>query len=114
MKVSPFSEEVVRLIEAHIDSVDQLDILRLLSGNRLKQWTPAELAEELQAEPQSVCRHLESLQKRGLLTLSGAPEFVSQYGARSPEVDREVQQLLQIYNERPVTMIRLLENSVVW
>jgi uncharacterized membrane protein YheB (UPF0754 family) len=112
--VNPFSDEVIRFVAANVDSIDQLEILRLLSDNETKHWSPAELADELQTSTEAAMKHIEVLAQRRLLTVLGDSSLVCQHGALTQELVQEVQLLLQAYNERPVTMIRMLEGSVTW
>lgn len=105
----PFPEEIIRFIEGNIDSVDQLEILRILAADREKKWNSATLAREVQALPQAIAAHLDTLERRGLVMVAReGPNLSGQYGPRTPELEAAMRRLLQLYNERPVTMIRIL------
>ena len=101
-----FPEGILAFLDANIDSVEQLEILRLLSVNRGRTWYAAELARQVQTLPQSVARHLAALEARGLLTVRRQGEPVYLFGSPSPQVARMLDDLLHCYNERPVSMIR--------
>lgn len=107
--MNPLPEEVKRFLEADIDSVDQLEILRVLGEDPHKEWLADDLAREAQTALQSIAAHLAVLQERGLLLLEmrGSALFC-RYGPRSPELAERVARLLQVYRERPVTMIKLV------
>lgn len=107
--MQPLPDEVKRFLETNIDSVDQLEILRVLGEDPQKEWSAKELAREAQTPPQSIAAHLEALRSRGLL-LAPVREsnLFCRFGPATPELLNEVQRLLQVYRERPVTMIKLV------
>ena len=106
--MEPFPENIARFIEANIDSVDQLEILRFLATDRAKEWTPAALARAMQTPPQTIAAHVDILERRGLLVTVRGPNLSCRYSARTPQLEGEVTDLLRHYNQRPVTMIRMI------
>jgi len=67
------------------------------------------LAGEVQAPPEAVTRHLAALQARGLLAAESREAGAEyRYGQNTPELAALVDRLLQLYRERPVTMIKLV------
>jgi hypothetical protein len=107
--LNPLPEEVKRFLEANIDSVDQLEILRVLGEDPQKEWHAPALAREVQSAPQSIDWHLAALNARGLLVLQKrGSELFCRYGPNNPELAERTAQLLQVYRERPVTMIKLV------
>ncbi len=107
--VEPIPEEVKRFLEANIDSVDQLEILRVLGEDREREWAAADLARVVQTQPQAIGPHLTALQGRKLLTTqTRGTEFLCCYGPDTPELEALTDRLLQVYRERPVTMINLV------
>jgi hypothetical protein len=109
MVVEAIPEEVVRFLDAYIDTIDQLEILRVLGDQPAKEWQADELARAVQAKAQTIGTHLAALQARGLVTgdLSGG-ELLWRHGARTPELEGRVAQLLHVYRERPVTLIKMV------
>lgn len=99
---------MARFLVANIESVVQLEILRVLAGEREKEWVAADLAPAVQAQPQTTARDLAALERRGLVTAAPPPGLRYRYGPRDPELGEKVRRLLQLYNERPVTMIRMI------
>lgn len=96
-------------MDGNIESIDQLEILRVLGEQPTREWTPATLAGEVQATPPAIAAHVAALQARGLLTsVQQGGELVCQYGPHTPELQQLVSRLLQLYKERPVTLIRLV------
>lgn len=107
--MDPLPPEVKRFVEAHIDSVDQLEILRVLGEDPAREWRADELAREVQVQAPAIGSHLAALRARGLLVLStrDADNFC-RYGPATPELESMMARLLQVYRERPVTMINLV------
>jgi predicted ArsR family transcriptional regulator len=101
-----FPQEILAFLDANIESVEQLEILRLLSINRGRSWSVAALARQVQTSPRLMAGHLATLEARGLLTVrkQGAPVYL--FGSSTPESARMLNDLLQCYNERPVSMIK--------
>jgi hypothetical protein len=105
-----FPDDVRRFLDENVESIDQLEILRLLWEDPAVEWTEASLAEATQAPPADVVAHLAVLAGRGLLHAEtrGAAGWVCRYGPRDPERDRLLRTVLQNYRERPVSMIKLV------
>jgi hypothetical protein len=109
MVVVTIPEEVERFLDANIESIDQLEILRILGDQPDKEWDAAELARAVQAGPQALVAHLAALQSRGLVGgVASGSELHWRHGARTPELEGEVARLLQVYRERPVTLIKMV------
>lgn len=108
--MEPFPEDVARFLYDHVESIDQLEILRVLGEERDKQWSSDDLAAAVQAEPRSVRSHIDAMHSRGLLEKIIGPEarLSCRYGPRTVELENMVARLLQIYRERPVSMIKLV------
>lgn len=107
--MEPFPEDVARFLYDNVESIDQLEILRVLGEDRDREWDAVALAAAVQSEPQAVRAHLAALHARGLLTTTTQGAGLScRYGVRTPELEGMVGRLLQIYQERPVTMIKMV------
>ncbi|HEY7331087.1 MAG TPA: hypothetical protein VH592_25850 [Gemmataceae bacterium] len=107
--MNPLPEEVKRFLETNIDSVDQLEILRVLGEDPDKEWPAVDLAREVQSAPQSINAHLNALHARGFLLVDKREsDLFCRYGPHSPDLVGRTAQLLQVYRERPVTMIKLV------
>src|SRR5690349_18391360 len=96
-------------MQNHIETIDQLEILRVLGEDRAKEWDSAALAGEVQGEPQAIRAHLAAMHARGLITtMTREAGLACRFGARTPELEGMVNRLLQVYKQRPVTMIKLV------
>jgi DNA-binding transcriptional ArsR family regulator len=107
--LDPLPEEIKRFMDESIESVDQLEILRILGEDPQEEWSVPLLASKVQVEPQTLSSHLAALNSRGLLrAVQRGSDFFCQYGPQTPELEDRVNRLLQLYKERPVTMIRMV------
>jgi predicted ArsR family transcriptional regulator len=106
--VEPFPEDVTRFLETNIGSVDELEVLRVLSGDRGVEFDATVLAKGVQVPAEAISAHLDALERRGLLTVIRGPGVAYRHGAHTPELEAALGRLLQMYNERPVTMIRMV------
>jgi hypothetical protein len=107
--MDPIPQDIARFMRANIESLEQLELLRVLSEDPTKEWQPEPLGREAQANPQAAASHLAALSSRGLLTIiTRGSETLYRHGCGSPGLDKMLSRLLQLYKERPVTMIRLV------
>ncbi len=101
--------DVARFLHEHVESIDQLEILRVLGEDPEREWSSMDLASEVQAEPLAVRAHIRAMHSRGLLIVRTEDAGIfCRYGAGTPELEKLMGWLLQIYRERPVTMIRMV------
>lgn len=104
--MEPLPEEIRRFLDANIDSVEQLEILRILQSVPDKEWSAPGLVREIQASAPVILAHMQTLHNRGLLTLlSRGEENLCRQGASTPELTAALRQLLtsQIRNRRQAT-----------
>lgn len=107
--MDPFPDDVRQFLEGNIDCLEQLETLRILESDPTRQWKATAIAREVQASPEAMAAHLAALHARGLILLQGREANAScQYGPRTPELERAVARLLELYQQRPVTMIRMV------
>jgi hypothetical protein len=108
--VEPIPEDIRRFLDGNIETIDQLEILRILGEKPDREWDAASLAAEVQAEVQVVAAHVLALQSRGLLACErgGGAGLVCRHGPRTAELQVQVGRLLQLYRERPVTLIKFV------
>ncbi|MGH3072434.1 MAG: hypothetical protein ACRDNB_09245 [Gaiellaceae bacterium] len=64
-------ENVRLFLEAHIESVEQLEALLLLRDERARAWTAAEVSRRLRGSSEAMRFRLGSLATHGLLERSG-------------------------------------------
>jgi hypothetical protein len=83
-----------------------LELLLLMSRSSSRRWSPGELVRELRASDAVVSEGLASLQTAGLVSSEQDGDF--RYAPASPRLDRCVQQLAQVYRERPTAVTKAI------
>jgi hypothetical protein len=107
--MDPISEDIVAFLGANVESFEQLELLRLLFESPQREWQTMELAKEVQVDGQVAARHLAALSTRGLITrITRGAETKFRHGCESPALEKKLLAMLKIYNERPVSMIKLV------
>jgi hypothetical protein len=100
-----FPDDVRRFIAAHINSVEQLEVLLLLRRGQRQQWTADEVNREIRSSVAAVAMRLRDLTAHGLLTVNGEHY---QYGPKDPHLDPLIGRLADLYRERSVSVITLI------
>jgi predicted transcriptional regulator len=95
---------VNRFLEAHIDSVEQLEALVLLSEDPGRPWTAAELSERLKTSPGSVEIRLAALVTSGLLRQADETFSYTATGV----TDRRVRDLAWCFKSRRTAVIETI------
>ena len=106
--MNPLPDDILRFLYGNIESVDQLEVLRVLGDDRGRDWTAHALAAEVQGDPVVIAADVAALKARGLLAAEArGAEVVVRYGPGPATADL-VGRLLDLYKERPVTMIKMV------
>jgi DNA-binding MarR family transcriptional regulator len=107
MPSDPIASMVLQFLDANVDSIQQLEILRALGEDRGRQWTARELADASQTDLSAIANQLTQLETRGLVkTELTGNEMVCRYAPRTPEIASLLEQLLQAYVAHPVSLIK--------
>lgn len=110
MEDSAFSEEFCGFIHTAIPSVSAAELLLLIFRHPGRWWTVPELRSELPSDVNiteaETAACLEALRSRGLVEFDDKKR--TRYCAASDALDMQVRTLAQAYNERPVTLIRMI------
>jgi hypothetical protein len=109
MEDADFTDEFCRFIQGTIPSVEAAELLIHLSGHPDAGMTPAAAVEGLPkgvplTEAQAA-GHLEAFAARGLVSRQGG-EY--RYAPATGELRGFAEMLAQAYNQRPVTLIRII------
>lgn len=67
-----------------------------------------ELSQKIHVAPDRVATNVKFLSARGLVSITSGESLTCRYGAQTPELEKVLKRLLDLYNERPVTMIRMV------
>lgn len=100
-------QDVDQFLETHIDSVEQLEALVLLSEDPGRAWTAAEVSERLKTSPGSVEIRLASLVEGGLLQQT---DETFSYAATGP-TNRRVRDLAWCFQSRRTAVIERIFTS---
>ena len=109
MTDADFPEELIRLIQGSIPTVDALHLLVPISQQPDRLWKPDELVKALQPVPMTVsaiAEYLALFQTQRLVIEPQVGQY--QYRPGSPDLEAAVCSLIKAYNQRPVTLIRLV------
>jgi len=104
-----FPQELRSFIQDTIPSVDAAELLVLLAHDPQREYSVRAAVEAMRptavTEP-AARRYLLHFLARGLV--SAAKEDSYRYDPASPEHDTMVRALTRVYNERPVTLVRMI------
>jgi hypothetical protein len=107
MPESVLPAPVGAFLREFIFSVEQLEILLLVSGAPQTAWTPSAVYDIILSTPASVAQRLEFYAGRGFLTRDVDP--IRYYWAPTTPGHREiVSQLAHLYRTRPVLIIEAI------
>ena len=108
MSEKAFSEELERFIAAEITSLEQLEILLLLSGNPHKWWTAVGVYEVIKSSVQSVLDRLNEMVDRGILRKEADNEVRFQFKPTNDAVWNITSELRDAYKERSVKVVQAI------
>ena len=104
-----FPEDLRAFIRENIPDVDAAELLLLLARNRGRRYDIATIIEEIRptaVSESAVRKHLALFKERGLVVQMKEESY--QYHPVVEQLDPLVDALTRVYNERPVTMVRMI------
>lgn len=101
-------QEIQEFIFQNIDSLEQIEVLLLLSGSPERTWTPNEVNIQLRSSAESVQKRLQSLVARGLVAEVDSQTHAHQYRPATPTLAHAVDQLAENYRERRLKVIECI------
>ena len=111
MSTKALPDDVTRFLDAHIDSVEQLEVLLLLHRAAESDWTAEMVAAALYTQPASAGRRLAALCDDGLILASprqsGAFRFVPEANAAGEMIAT----LADTYRERRVAVVTAIASK---
>ncbi len=107
MSKSPIAEELEGFVLENVVSVEQLEILLLVSSGQDRVWTADAVARELRSSPRSAARWLEDLRSRRLVAVA-TEAGAYRYDPITDGLRALVESLRQLYGSRRVTVIDLI------
>lgn len=100
------SEDVREMIQRHLPTMDHIELLMILRGNRDDSFSLDQLVDQMRKPRELVELCLATLEDAGLA--AKLTDSTYRYAAREPNLDRTADSVVKLYNERPVTLVRLL------
>ena len=108
MSESGFSDELDKFIAAEINSLEQLEILLLLSGNPHRWWTALDVYNVIKSSTQSVADRLNQMAERGFLKAEADNEMRFQFAPADERIWGIVSELRNAYKERSVKVVQAI------
>ena len=108
MNESGFSDELDRFIAAEIQSLEQLEILLLLSGNPHKWWTAKGVYDVVKSSLPSVEGRLRDMTERQMLRREVDSDSRFQFAPADEAIWRIVSELREAYKERSVKVVQAI------
>jgi hypothetical protein len=102
-------DDVRRLVETSIPTIEALEIMLLLARDPGQEWQPRaipQLVHPSHVTEEQVREYLKLLASQGIMTTRDNGSFV--FAPGRPELARAVEGLIVAYHQRPVTLIRTL------
>jgi DNA-binding IclR family transcriptional regulator len=106
---SGFPDDLVRFIVRRLPTYRAVEILVHLARDPARTWTAGEIAAALAGLPEGGVREgLEHLVREGLVAVEGEGRF--RYAPSADELRDAVTLLVDAYDRRPVTLVRLMDS----
>lgn len=100
------TDDVRTMILRHLPTMDHVELLSVLRSGREEVFSRAQLATQMRKPEQLVDLCLESLAGAGMVAKLSGGEY--RYSAHDERHDQTAEAVIKLYNERPVTLVRLL------
>ena len=104
-----FPDELRSLIQETIPTLDAAELLLLLAHHRERPYSVQSIIVDMRpaaVSESTARRYLQQFESRGLV--SRREDETYQYAPVAPELEAAVRALTRVYNERPVTLVRMI------
>jgi tRNA/tmRNA/rRNA uracil-C5-methylase (TrmA/RlmC/RlmD family) len=98
--------ELGKFIARYIQSVEQVEILCLMSENPGRSWSEGEVLRAIQSSQESVSNNLRHFTVEHFLTTDSQQNF--RFAPENPELAALVAELVKTYRERRVAIVELI------
>jgi hypothetical protein len=102
VRSSPLPDNVVRFIRDHIDRLETLDVLVILSGGPSKGWSARELSVHMRSSLLAAETALERLVGSGLVAREGDAHI---FRPGTKDLEEQVREVLTCYREKRTAII---------
>ncbi len=111
MAAKALPDDVVRFLNRHIDSVEQLEVLLLLHRAAESAWTAEMVAAALYTQPASAARRLAALYGDGLIEQVAGQDRAYRYVPYSSDAGEMISTLADTYRERRVAVVTAIASK---
>ncbi len=111
MSIKALPDTIVRFLNQHIDSVEQLEVLLLLHRAGESAWTAEMVAAALYTQPASAARRLAALRDHRLIELASPEPPSYRYVLDSSEAGEMISTLADTYRERRVAVVTAIASK---
>lgn len=94
------------LIQRHLATMDHVEVLAVLRGDPTQSFALQALVDQIRKPETLVAACLDALVAAGLAARLSNGEY--RYAPHDPALDGTAEDVVRLYNERPVTLVRLL------
>lgn len=99
------TEKVLRFLGEHVASVEQLEILLLLSNEPERVWSVEEVFQTIQSSRTSIIERLKVLQQHGFLQIQEEGQTLYRFEPATVELREGVSELKAAYRKTRVKII---------
>ncbi|MDI1475238.1 hypothetical protein [Polyangium sp. y55x31] len=105
----PIPAELVRFIQEHVSSLEQLEVICLLRNTAPREWRADEVSRELGSSLMSIDRRLDHLATQRFIQVRPTERGpVYQHGPESEEIAALIDAAARLYKERRLAVIDLV------
>jgi hypothetical protein len=104
-----FPDELRSLIQETIPTLDAAELLLLLAQHHDRLYSIGAIIEAMRptgVSESTARRYLQQFESRGVISRAENESY--RYAAATPELEAAVKALTRVYNERPVTLVRMI------
>jgi DNA-binding HxlR family transcriptional regulator len=103
------SESLRLFIEAHINSIEEVEVLILLRATEEREWSAAQISRELGASVSWIQERLDDLASKGFLVVQQADSApLYRFAPSSQESRAQIEDLAITYKQRRLRVISLV------
>lgn len=99
---------MARFVAAHIRTLEQLEVLLLVSALPDRDWTADEVYQVVKTNPGLVVQRLEEFASRGLLTAGTSNPRTYRFSPRTEDLGRQVASLSSFYKMARHKIVELI------
>ena len=111
MSVKALPDDVVRFLNEHIESVEQLEVLLLLHRAGASEWTADMVAAALYTQPASAARRLAALHEHGLIEQTRPDPAAYRFVLDGSGSNEMIDALADTYRERRVAVVTAIASK---